>query len=120
VKEKTLCTNNKRRKKMLKELMKEMLREEFSGETKKSHPYEIGKNYHVRTVTMAITGKLKAVYENELVFDNANWVVDTGRFNEYLKDTKKVVENEPMGTVIVGRGAIVDCVEIAEVYTQVK
>lgn len=87
----------------------------------KNHPYEIGKNYHVRTVTMAIAGTLKAVYEQELVFEKASWVADTGRFNEYLADTSKVSENEPFANdVIVGRGAIVDCTEIDSVYSKVK
>jgi hypothetical protein len=89
--------------------------------TAPASPFVIGKSYHVRTVTMAIAGKLKAVYPQELVFENANWVADTGRFNEYLKDTKNVKENEPFkNDVIVGRGAIIDCTEINEVFVGVK
>lgn len=70
---------------------------------------------------MAIAGTLKAVYDKELVFEKASWVADTGRFNEYLKDTNKVDENEPFkNDVIVGRGAIVDCTEIDSVFSSVK
>lgn len=112
---------------MLKELIKEMLKEELlSPSSTKScnvtnHPYIIGKNYHVRTVTMAIAGKLKAVYDNEFVFENASWVADTGRFNEYLIDTSKIKENEPFkNDVIIGRGALIDCTEIESVFTGVK
>lgn len=112
---------------MLKEIIKEMLKEEITGKPSGSSeyptesPYEIGKNYHVRTVTMAVAGELVAVYDNELVFSNASWVADTGRFNKYLKDTSMLNENEPFeSNVIIGRGAIVDCTEIQEVFTGVK
>ena len=112
---------------MLKEAIKEMLLEEFkakpstASECSKESPYEIGKNYHVRTVTMAIAGELKAVYDTELVFKKASWVADTGRFNEYLKNTLKLNENEPFkNDVIVGRGAIIDCTEVDEVFKGVK
>lgn len=106
------------------ELLLELIKLAMNGKTnevKNDSPFVIGKNYHVRTVTMAIAGKLKAVYPQELVFENASWVADTGRFNEYLKDTSKLKENEPfMNDVIVGRGALIDCTEISEVYIGVK
>lgn len=110
---------------MIKELIKEILKEELTTtktEVKDtSCPYEVGKNYHVRTVTMAVAGKLKAVYSNELVLENASWVADTGRFNEYLADTSKLNENEPFKyDVIVGRGAIVDCTQVDRVFEDVK
>ena len=112
---------------MIKEMMKEMLLEEFMGkpnvaaECQTTSPYVLGKSYHVRTVTMAIAGKLKAIYENELVFEKASWVADTGRFNEYLVDTTKVSENEPFkNDVIIGRGALIDCTEIDGAYDSVK
>ena len=102
------------------EILKMVLLKETTGKST-DHPYEVGKNYHIRTVTMAHAGKLKAVYDKELVLEGASWVADTGRFNEYLKDTSKVSENEPFkNDVIVGRGAIVDCTEIDNVYTKVK
>lgn len=65
--------------------------------------------------------RVKAVYEQELVFEEASWVADTGRFNEYLNDTENVSENEPFKyDVIVGRGAVIDCTEIDKVYGKVK
>ena len=86
-----------------------------------SSPYTVGNLYHCRTVTMAIAGRLKAVHDQELVFEKASWVADTGRFNEYLKDTNKVSENEPFANdVIVGRSAIIDCTEVDSVFTSVK
>lgn len=85
-----------------------------------NHPYEIGKSYHVRTVTYATAGKLKAVYDKEMVFENSSWVADTGRFNEYIKDTSKVKENEFVGEIIVNRDAIVDIIEIEKAHDKTK
>jgi hypothetical protein len=73
-----------------------------------SHPYEIGKSYFVRTVTMYTVGTLKLIYDGELVFENASWVADMGRFNEALK-TGNFQESERFERdAIVNRGAIVD------------
>ena len=73
-----------------------------------THPYEIGKSYFVRTVTMYTVGTLKSIYDGELVFENASWVADMGRFNEALK-TGNFQESERFERdAIVNRGAIVD------------
>ena len=87
----------------------------------KSHPFSIGSFYHVRTVTMAIAGKLKAVHNQELVFSDASWVADSGRFNEYLCDTSKAKENEPFkNDVVIGRGSIVDMTLVSSVCEEIK
>jgi len=76
-----------------------------SGE---SHPYQIGKNYFIRTVTNFCTGKLVKVTSKELVLENAAWIADTGRFMDALK-TGKLSEVEPFeDDAIIGRGAIID------------
>jgi len=74
------------------------------------HPYQIGENYFIRTVTMIQIGKLKAVTNQELVLKQACWVADTGRFTEALSDgTLSEVELFPPDEdVIVGRNAIID------------
>jgi hypothetical protein len=73
-----------------------------------AHPWEIGKNYLIRTVTMIQTGRLVMVTEQELVLDDAAWIADTGRFSDALKSCQ-FAEVEPFGRrVIVGRGALVD------------
>jgi len=73
------------------------------------HPYEIGKNYLIRTVTMIFTGRLVAVYDEELVIEDAAWIAETSRWSDCLNDgTFNEVEPYPEGPVIVGRGAIVD------------
>lgn len=79
-----------------------------SGESP-SHPYEVGRNYFIRTVTMIQVGKLVDVTPQELVLEEAAWIADTGRFNEALKSgTFSEVEPFPDGKVIIGRGAIID------------
>jgi hypothetical protein len=79
------------------------------------HPFKIGQNYLVRTVTMIVTGKLVAVFDTELVFETASWIADTGRFNEALKkgllaDSSSEIEPSDH-PVIVGRGSIIDMYE---------
>lgn len=76
----------------------------------KPHPFSIGKNYFIRTVTMILVGKLEEVYDNELVLSTAAWVADTGRFADCLKYGEKIInEIEPFqDSVIVGRGSIID------------
>ena len=77
-------------------------------------PWVIGKIYLIRTVTMIQTGRLVAVTEHELVVEDAAWIADTGRFADALK-TGKFTEVEPFpdGKVIIGRGAIIDAVQIS-------
>lgn len=73
------------------------------------HPYQIGKAYFIRTVTMYYIGKLVAVYPDELVLTTAVWVADTGRFHQAV--TKgELCEVEPfgIGQVIIGRGSLID------------
>lgn len=78
------------------------------------NPYmKIGKDFFVRTVTHYFTGRLIWVGEKEFVFEDAAWIADTGRFNEFL-DGKVVSEVEPFpkgSKVIIGRGALIDMVE---------
>lgn len=91
-------------------------------QTNSAFPYNIGKNYFIRTVTHHHTGKLVAVTTQELVLENAAWIADDGRLTEALRDCKfNEVEMFPTGSrVIVGRGSIVDAVEISTVPTSQK
>ena len=81
-------------------------------ESKKSHPYKIGQNYFIRTITFFYVGKLKAVYDDVLVLSEASWVADTGRFNNALKSgltNESNSEIEPfVNDVLIFRGALVD------------
>lgn len=87
-----------------------------------SHPFEVGKNYFIRTVTHHHTGKLVAVFPTELVLENACWIADDGRFTQALqKGEFNEVETFPTGAlVIVGRGSIVDAVQISSIPTSQK
>ncbi len=76
-----------------------------------THPYQIGKNYLIRTVTMIQTGKLVAVTNQELVLEDAAWIADTGRFSECLK-SGEFNEVEPfLNKIIIGRGSVIDATE---------
>jgi hypothetical protein len=76
-------------------------------------PWKIGKIYLIRTVTMIDTGRLVGVTPQELILTEAAWIPDTGRFADALdKLSFNEVEPFPNGEVIIGRGSIIDAVEI--------
>ena len=84
-------------------------------------PWEIGKNYLIRTVTMIDTGKLVAVGLQELVLESAAWIADTGRFTGALQTvTFSEVEPFPEGRVILGRGSIIDAIQIPKLPREQK
>jgi len=75
--------------------------------------WEIGKIYLIRTVTMTDTGRLVAVTPQELVLEDAAWIADTGRFADALKKCEfGEVEPFPTSRVVIGRGAVIDAVQI--------
>ena len=83
--------------------------------------WKIGANYLIRTATMIDAGKLVAVTEHELVLEDASWVADTGRFGKALETgTFNEVEMFPAGQVIVGRGSLIDAVQIVTLPTKTK
>jgi len=80
----------------------------FGHKQTEEHPFKVGENYLIRTVTMIQLGRLEWVGEKELVLSSASWVADTGRFYDALQ-TGSLSEVEPFkNSVIVGRGSIVD------------
>lgn len=85
-------------------------------------PYRIGSNYFIRTVTHHHTGKLVQVTQQELVLENAAWIADDGRLTEALSSGEFAeVELFPAGRqVIIGRGSIIDAVEINSIPTAQK
>lgn len=73
------------------------------------HPYHVGKNYFIRTVTFYYTGRLVRVTPQELVLEDAAWIADTGRFADAVaKGDFSEVEPYPSAELIIGRGAVVD------------
>lgn len=86
-----------------------------------SHPWEIGKIYLIRTVTMIDTGKVVAVTDHEIVLEDAAWIADTGRFADALNSAKfSEVEPFPDGQVIIGRGAVIDACQISKAPREQK
>jgi hypothetical protein len=81
---------------------------------RKSGPWQIGKPYLIRTVTMTIHGVLVDVTPQELVFMDAAWIADTGRFSDFVKGGQpNEVEPFPRNKeVIVGRGSLVDAIQM--------
>ena len=86
----------------------------LSGGASGDGHWQVGKNYLIRTVTMIQSGRLVAVTEKELVLEDAAWIADTGRFSKALEDLDALNEVEPFpeGQVIIGRGALIDAVQI--------
>lgn len=83
--------------------------------------WEIGKIYLIRTVTMIDTGVLVAVTPQELVLEDAAWIADTGRFSDALGALDfNEVEPFPDGRVIVGRGSVIDAVQIEKTQRSQK
>lgn len=73
-------------------------------------PYNVGEKYFIRTVTFSFLGRLKFVFENELVLEEASWIADTGGFSNFLKgeyDENLEVQHF-VDDVILSRAAIVD------------
>lgn len=85
------------------------------------HPYEVGKNYFLRTVTHHLTGKLVSVSDKELVLIEAAWIADDGKLSNALaKGVFNEVEMFPDRPVIVGRAALIDAVTIDKLPTSTK
>lgn len=81
----------------------------LKGPSEGSHPYQVGKNYFIRTVTHHYTGRLVRVTPKELVLEEAAWIADDGRFHDFLKSgVANEVEPYLDGEVILGRGAVLD------------
>jgi len=75
--------------------------------------WQIGKNYLIRTVTHIQTGRVVAIDDHEITVEDAAWIADTGRFSGALATAEfEEVEPFPEGQVIIGRGALIDAVQI--------
>lgn len=81
---------------------------------KKQQPYEIGRNYVIRTVTMIYTGRLIEVGDKELVLVDAAWIPETGRWSQFIAAGQiRECEPFPLGRrVVIGRGGLIDAVAV--------
>jgi len=83
----------------------------FGAAVGKSHSFEIGKCYLIRTVTMIDVGRCVGVTDSDVVLESAAWIASTDRFAKTLADGK-LDEVEPFpNRAYVSRGAIVDFAE---------
>jgi hypothetical protein len=84
-------------------------------------PWVVGANYLIRTVTLYQAGRLVSVGAQELVLEGASWIADIGKVSDALQKCNfNEVEMFPPGPVIVGRGAVVDAVQLAELPEATK
>jgi len=73
--------------------------------------FRVGDKVFIRTVTLYYTGRVKDVYSDAVVLDDAAWIADTGRFYDFLKKgTPNEVEPFP-DPVTVPLGSIIDHTE---------
>lgn len=71
-------------------------------------PFEVGQKWLIRTVTFAVTGRVKAIKGKFLVLEDAAWIADTGRFGECI-ETGSLEEVEAVTVdVVVNTDSIVD------------
>lgn len=72
-------------------------------------PFEIGKSYLIRTITMVDVGRVTKMTGKFIVMEDASWIADTGRFYECLRRDDVFIEVEPFAQpLIVNTDAIID------------
>ena len=92
---------------LLERLLEKALAEEVIEESRIDGPFEVGKAYLIRTVTYHQIGILKEIMGDFLIFKDASWVADSGRFSDCItKGTFSEVEY--VGPMIINKTAIVD------------
>lgn len=76
-------------------------------------PFEIGKEYFIRTVTYHLTGRLIRIVGKFLVLEDAAWIADSGRFHQFFDNPSSTLEVEPFGDreVFVNSDSITDATE---------
>ena len=77
-------------------------------------PYIKGKNYMIRTVTMIYTGKLKEVFDKELILTECSWIPETKRWADTCKEGifEEVEPYPEKAEVIIGKDAILDAFKV--------
>lgn len=80
-----------------------------------------GAKYFIRTVTHHHTGILVAITQQEIILKQAAWIPSDGRFTQALEKCEfEEVEVFPDRNVAIGRGSLIDAVEIATIPTSQK
>ena len=71
-------------------------------------PESVGTNVFIRTVTMYYLGRIKKICGEWVTLEEASWIADTGRFNDFLK-SGKANEVEPfVNEVHIPLGSLID------------
>ena len=63
-------------------------------------PFLVEQTWLIRTVTFAVTGRIKAIKGKFLVLEDAAWIADTGRFGKCI-ETGSLSEVEAVKVVVV-------------------
>lgn len=93
--------------KLIEKLIEKLVDEETPCSSSGEGPFEIGKAYLVRTVTYHQVGILKDIIGDFLIFKDASWVADSGRFSDCISKGS-FNEVEYVGPIIINKTAIVD------------
>jgi hypothetical protein len=81
------------------------------NESPQPMPFKIGESVFIRTVTMNMTGRIKAITGKFITLEEAAWIADSGRFYDALsKGTLSEVE-PVIGDMRVNTDTIVDVFE---------
>ena len=77
------------------------------------YPFEIGKEYFMRTVTYHLTGRVKDIVGKFLILEDAAWIADSGRFHKFFDNPTDTMEVEPFGKrdVFVNIDSVTDATE---------
>jgi len=76
------------KKETLLDLISEVLNQNKIIGKPEEMPYEVGEAYFFRTVTYHTLGRVKNIIGDVLVLEEASWVADSGRLNEFVNDGK--------------------------------
>lgn len=81
-----------------------------------------GAKYFIRTVTHHHTGILVAITDKEILLKQAAWIADDGRLTDALRKGEfNEVEMFPDDRIVaVGRGGLIDAVELNTIPTSQK
>ncbi len=72
-------------------------------------PFEIGKTYIFRTITMCDIGRISDIVGNYIILENAVWIPDTGSWSKCLVDPNEIQNVEPFASkVFLNTDSIVD------------
>jgi hypothetical protein len=91
---------------------------ELFGATAVELPFEVDQTWLIRTVTFAVTGRVKAIKGKFLVLNEAAWIADTGRFGECIEMGSLSEVEAVTADVVVNTDSIVDAYSLETFITK--